>query len=1197
MLRLQKMKISGFKSFSDSTEVLFPSGITAVVGPNGCGKSNIGDAINWVLGEQSAKMLRGTSMQDVIFNGSEARKPQGMAEVSLELSGLNGSAPGETRQVVLTRRLFRSGDSEYLLNGGRTRLKDIQDILREARVGAKTYATIEQGKIDQILNAKPKERRLLIEEAAGVAGFKHKRRLAELKLEATHANLLRVNDIVVEVQRQINSLKRQAAAARRYQRLRDELRSKERVRFTLLARRLDRELAGRIEAEAIARDAEAGAAARLAGVEAELLGERTSLDEADRAARESSERLHQLEIEVDREEARIRLCRERIQEAEAIASRMEAEAAGLGERLEAARGERARQAEIVDAGRAEIESAAGEFGERQSELDAASREVTERRQAVEALRRGLFETLERAADCRNTRRAVEEALDRTAAQRTRLEAERAAARTEGERLQLEAGELEERLAASQTHLDALQAALASTEKAFAEARSRLEAGTRELSAAREEEKSAAARLATLEDLQTRFAGVSDGVRTLLAQGPAAGVRATGVVADFVEAAREIESAAEVYLQAVLPAVIVEDETDALAAASLLRREGAGRTHFICRSQPAGRPAVGNASNGSPAFSDEVLSDPRIRGRLRDGLSLKSSANGVVQDRIGDAVLVESLEAALDIHRRYPDADYLTPQGDVVYASGVVAVGGRQSAEKGLLAHNRGIQEAKATLGAAAERAARLHEQVGALRDEVSRSEGELASRREELERTRGERAALDLIAQRSLDERDRTGRRARVLEDELEALEAERVRLAGDQEQAVRLLEEAETSHAAAESRLREEVASLEAKERDLRAASERVAELRARVAALRQRQEAAERDATRLAEAEAELLARIETAQSEAEEARRRRSESAETQIRTETGLAEHLRERERLASEVADRERRIAERRQALAGREGLLKDLKADLESLREAARARELERAGVEADRRHLDELCRQELGMSATEAAADPEGGSDAGEPETDPAALEGEIAETKAKIERIGPVNMMAIEEFASLEDRYRFLITQKQDLEQSMESLRETIRKLNRQSRERFQEAFEAIRANYQEVFKLLFNGGRADLRLEEGEDLLEAGVEILAQPPGKRLGSVSLLSGGEKAMAAVALLFAIFRYQPSPFCLLDEVDAALDDVNVNRFTRMLREYAAQTQFILVTHNKRSMEAADLLYGVTMEEPGVSKVVSLQLE
>jgi len=329
MLKIEKMQISGFKSFSESTEVVFPEGITAVVGPNGCGKSNIGDAINWVLGEQSAKMLRGSSMQDVIFNGSEARKPQGMAEVSLHLAGRANGNGAEPKQISITRRLFRDGESDYLLNGAKSRLRDIQDLLREERVGAQTYATIEQGRIDQILNAKPKDRRLIIEEAAGIAGFKHKRRLAELKLEATHANLLRVNDIVIEVARQIGSLKRQAAKARRYGRLRDELRAKESVRFGVKARRLDSELARATAAELEARSIEAASSATLSTLEAAIAAERTSLDDATRGARAESDALHQLVNEIDRGEARAASCRERIEEAQAADVRLAEDIASL----------------------------------------------------------------------------------------------------------------------------------------------------------------------------------------------------------------------------------------------------------------------------------------------------------------------------------------------------------------------------------------------------------------------------------------------------------------------------------------------------------------------------------------------------------------------------------------------------------------------------------------------------------------------------------------------------------------------------------------------------------------------------------------------------------------------------------------------------------------------------------------------------
>ena len=1192
MLKIEKVDISGFKSFSDSTEVVFPDGITAVVGPNGCGKSNIGDAINWVLGEQSARMLRGSSMQDVIFNGSEKRKPLGLAEVSLHLAGrVNGNGEGP-KSIKITRRLFRTGESEYLLNDQRSRLRDIQDLLRDERVGAQTYATIEQGKIDQILNAKPKDRRLIIEEAAGVAGFKHKRRLAELKFEATHANLLRVNDIVQEVERQIGSLKRQAARARRYGRLRDELRAKEGLRFAVRAKRLDDELAIVRGAEGAARDAEAAAAAQLAGREAGAVEERGALEEAERAHRDETEALHQVDLEIERAEARIRAARERIEEARQTRERLSGEMTALSERRSAAGGEAAARAEALQAESTEEAASAARLEERRRAVAEAGQRREARRVRVETLRAEHLVSMGKLSDARNQRRVLEESAARGAAQKARLEREREEAQGEHARVVQEAAGLGTEAHRQTKSVEEIRAEVAQIEAELARARQDSTEEQETLSAARDRESASAAALRTLEDVATRFAGVSDGVRLLLTAGPAAGVRIAGVVADFVEASREVEGAAEAYLQGFLPAVVVEDESDARRAAELVRSQGAGRTVFLSKTQPSGGMAVGAPVNGYGPVPAHVLSDARVLGRLKDRLKLRSG-DGFVSTRVGDAILVDSLESALALHRAWPHVDYLATSGDVVYASGVIASGGRASAEQGLLAHARRIAELHAELAASVARAQASQSRLDEFKGHVASCEERLEERRRTLETASRRETELDLLAKRSGDDRDRAARRVGVIQDELLALASETERLEQERTGVAARALDLESSHAEAEAVLGGEAAALTGDEEALRGLLDEESSARAEHAALAQRVEAARRESARLTEALAEIDARLAATAQEDADAERRAVEGAEVARTGDAEVAGRIEDRRRRALEGVAREEALGERRAALAGLEAALKDDRGRLEAVRGEVRDREIARTRLEADRGYLDDLCAQELGMTAGDAVAQvtPEAIADA-----DEAALEADVAELKAKVEAIGPVNLMAIEEFQTLEERHASLSAQKKDLEDAVVSLRESIKRINRQSRERFTETFEVIREHYREIFKVLFNGGRADLVLEEGEDVLECGIDMIAQPPGKRLGHVSLLSGGEKSMAALALLFAIFRHQPSPFCLLDEVDAALDELNVGRFTRMLGEYAGQTQFILITHNKRSMESANLLYGVTMEEAGVSKLVSLAL-
>jgi chromosome segregation protein len=1130
-------------------------------------------------------------MSDVIFGGSKGRKPLGLAEVSLCFVGAEGIEQAEQGKVVVTRRLFRTGESEYRLNGQRTRLKDVQDLLRQSRVGARTYATIEQGKIDQVLNAKPRDRRALIEDAAGISGYKHKRRLAEFKLEATQANLLRVNDIVLEVQRQINSLKRQAAKARRYRKLREELRSKELLRFARRAGEMDRELVRLRGEESAARDAEAEATAKLAKLEAGLAEQRQGLEKANNLLRESSERLHQLEIEIDREEGQIRTCRERITEATERAARQRSDAEALEARHREAAEQAAGQDQTLESCRVELQRMTAEIEAAQQEVAGLESSSGGLRREIAELRERQFATMARSTELRNRARAAAETLGRIAERRTRLEQEREEARDDLTRLATLGDELKREAAQHSEQVEARRDELRRDEASIEAARDREKADVESLSKAREREQSARGRMATLEDLETRFAGASDGAKSLLS-GAASGIATHGVIADYIEASREVEGAAERYLQHVLPTVILDGDADACRAAEFLKSQGAGRTSLISKSQPAGALAVGHSPNGRGEVPVEILQDRRVLGKLRDKLTLKSAANGVVSERIGDAILVDSLESALELHRRYPGADYLTKAGEIVYASGMISAGGEVAHDQGFLAHRRRLEEVRGDVETASKETARLQSSVDALRGDLGRLQASMRERRESLEQAERRKVELDLRLQRFSDESERGGRRSEVLEDELAAMRAEVESLEQERQRFETESAEAERLQGDLDRELEAKLQQVERDDETLKQKMAGLTELRAAQAASRERLEAIDAETRRIQGAVTELQERLEAARGDADAATALAESTRELLATTEGELTTHLEQRKTLQEKRSATERDIEERRERLAADEADLHRTRASVETTRDKSREAELVRARAQADREHLDELCRQELGMVAADAQI-PEG-EDPGE--IDLELLEEELEQIKQKIERLGPVNMTAIDEFSELEERHTFLSAQHEDLQKSMESLRETIRRINRESRQRFTEAFEQIRNSYQEVFKLLFSGGRADLRLEEGEDVLECGIDILAQPPGKRLAGVHLLSGGEKALSAIALLFAIFRYQPSPFCMLDEVDAALDDSNVGRFARMVGEYAKNTQFVIITHNKLSMEAADRLYGVSMEEPGVSKVVSLQM-
>jgi chromosome segregation protein len=1251
------MEIIGFKSFYGRTLFEFPQGITAVVGPNGCGKSNIGDAISWVLGEQRASSLRSDRMEDVIFNGSDARRPLGMAEVSLhfknvlsapEQPGGNGhggnghpigeepeaAGAGEPRDagigeapaagaepdvevimpipvaaeaagrvagrrprflleeipedVVVTRRLYRSGESEYALNGRQVRLKDIQDLLARTQVGTRLYSTIEQGKIEQILASKPKDRRAMFEEAAGILGYKNRRRLAEIKLEATQANLLRIADITAEVEKQINTLKRQAAKARRYRRILETLRE----RKALIAHRrflaLDGERREAGEALAALRQRDAGAAADRARAEAELERLRLRLEEGEEESRRRREEIHALDMEIDRLQGRLRSGEEQERE---LAGRL----AAAGEELEALTGRASEQ----EARRNELASAMAGESERartaEAALDRLEAEARDRTAAIaagerdlEGARTALVEQLDVLTSLSQRRASVDErllaaraSLERIEREATEANAARAALAGEITRLAAGAAAAGTRLAERVRLRDA---ALAAERQAV----ERLAAQERRAEEMKGRTAALGERLASLDQMESQHAGYAEGVRQILAG--AAGFAAQGVVGGSLIVPRGLERAVEAALGDHLEAVLVDGPDQALQGVAHLRRNGSGRASFVRR----GAGGTGAAETaGGPARHEAPAGRPGVLGFL-GGRVGGAAAEGAVGAILGRTVLVEDLALALALHGADPRFAYVTPQGDIVHSDGAVSGGHGPAAQHGILARRAERQDLAAQMEEASRERVAAEEALARLDEERGRA----AARLEEAACALRDEERTALEAERVVEVRRADLDRA---ENTLPLLAGERQRLREEIAARGAEAEDLGTGTGAAETRRREmeesircSAEALAGRRVALEALQRQAADAKATVAAGRQRLASLAREAETAEEAVTEVRA----------QAARRAAERDESTARIEAlrgqaaGFRLEVERSSRARAEAAARDEAahagLAYDRSLLHAREQAAKQERAAHEAVRQEMQSRELRLARLEADLAHLAATCRDDLGMTLEALCAAPPATEDARTLEEH----EAEVESLKADLDGIGPVNLMAIEQHGELEERYGFMRSQTRDIEGSIASLRDTIRTINRQSRARFLQAFQAIQANFQQCFATLFGGGRAELRLQEGEDdVLEAGIEIVAQPPGKRLQSIALLSGGEKALTAVALLFSLFRYRPSPFCVLDEVDAPLDEANVERFTRMLQQLREDTQFILITHNRKSMEAADLLYGVTMEEPGVSKVLPLRFE
>jgi chromosome segregation protein len=1189
-MRIRRLDIVGFKSFMDRTVLTFHDGVTGVVGPNGCGKSNVADAIRWVLGEQSARQLRGRSMEDVIFNGSESKAPLSMAEVVLTFENDRPSElPAQVQafsEITVGRRLFRTGESEYLVNGVPARLLDVNDIFFGSGVGRTAYSIIEQGRIGQVVSARPEDRRTIVEEAAGITKYKKRREAAERRMEATQQNLTRVADLVQELGKQLDSLNRQARRAERYKALRARIRELE---LAAAASRYLELTATRRAAEerlALLRAGEAEASARAESLDAALEQDRGRLAESEGRLSELSAREHRLESQARVSEVSVEAAareldqiaeRSRAQAAEVEALKVQAEA--LAAERESLLHQRDELAALVstDEGRlAEAEAALRESGREQGELAA---DVERARAAAAAA------ASESAGHSSQLAQIERQRLDlRARIHKNRLEADDLSQRAG--QLDRTRSRLAEKLGQTRQLKLRLDEQRGAHEEVLDRTRAEFIQNEAKLITLREELAEKRSRLASLVEIVRNYEGYGRGVRSLMVRAGHADARDRGIfglVADVVSAPAEYENAVEAVLGERLQYVIVESHAQGVEAIDYLKTAAEGRASLIplsrLRDDGGEGPEVDRSHPGFVAACLEVVRfDP--------------SYERVARFLLGDAVIVRDLPSALELWQQGAGRRTLvTLDGEVLDPAGVVTGGPLEGEGHGALQRRREVQELEETVRAFEAEFSLAQERHRTLRARLLQLEAALKS----LDKDGREKDLALLEEEKDLarvgEELDRVGGRVAQLEVERAQLEDAVSALSREEEEHRLAAAAAAADQSRAEDRAREAVARLEStRQRGDLIASELV-NLKVKAAADAERREgigsAQHRVEDALREVEerrARLFALLSEQNARAAELRGRLEGTRVDLARLSADLAAA---REDHASARASHE----ELTLASRAREGEVRELRQRLEALREEAGESALTGREQALELVHLEEQtrerCQAELRWEVSRFHLEKPPG------DAERSALE----ELKGQAERMGPQNLTAIEEYDELARRHAFLGEQKADLEASLADLRSAIVKINRTSRERFRETFDRVNEKFQQVFPRLFNGGRAGLVLTQddgGEH--EAGVEIFAQPPGKKLQSVNLLSGGEKALAAVALVFAIFLVKPSPFCLLDEVDAPLDDANVGRYNDLVREMARHSQFILITHNKRTMEMVDTLYGVTMEEPGVSKLVSVRL-
>ena len=1239
-MRIKSLQVHGFKSFVDPTTFSFKDGITAVVGPNGCGKSNVVDAIRWVMGEQSARRLRGNGMDDVIFAGSENRPPIGMAEVVLTFSNEDGLGPADYAQfseIEICRRLYRSGESEYLINKAQSRLKDVHDFFRDTGIGTKGYTIIEQGKVAEIVSARPDERRQLIEEAAGINKYKARRREAESKIKSTESNLQRVNDVLAEIKRQISSLERQARKAAKFKRLKETQRILE---LSLAGDERQRMLDGLDQSKgqmAELQEAVTGLTTRLSERELALEELRIGLTEAEKAVNEGSERLFALRSEIKDIEGQLELGQRESETIDESNEGRRQELGSLREQLTQAETDALETRHELEELKSAVLGQQANVEAAQSEADEARLRLSEAETARDQGNQSLLEVLtsitrdeDRLAHLADQRAAVDQRL-RSADRDFELQ------QVASGDASLEETQLEEALRNLLAERDRFQEQLIDALNQHEKAREDVRQSSDALRSKSERFEAGKARMAALKDFLSNQEDIGAGTQHLLEQGEEAAERygLRGLVRDLLDVEGEAERAVGIVLADRADALVMSDGSRAVAALDSLHQAQVGRGVFLVESaQPS---TLGIVPLGVPIL-DFVRAHP--------------GQEDLVRGLLGDVYLVDHLSEAFDHYGADAlPATFVTRSGDIVTPDGLVR-GGGQGNVAGSIARRAEVEE--------------LEKGVSALESEVSEAESSfrekeslLQTATQELDNLRSRHHTAALAVANHEKDLERAAERLKTIGEaqesraseranwlgEIESLGAEQVRL---EEELVSLREVRSQRQSEADGKslqvgsVARESSRLDTKLTELRVAHESRVENRDRLKEAVSRADETTRDKVewisrreeeirsgeaRRKELEAEGAAAGTklTSLLEVEEGARTKSESLrdahQAHAEKVRSLDDDLRDmRSALAEKQGDvstselnlreSEMRLTHQLESIQERWGV--DLSTwELPGLDESqTSALPAEAEPSDAERAEAEVAARLQGVGEATESA-------DAGVMEvsaSDAAAMlretqknlelarasqedrEKELASLRKALESLGDVNLGAIEEHEELAERFRFLSEQQTDLQDTISSLREAIQRINRTSRARFKKTFEEVSANFSENFPRLFGGGKASLELLESEDVLEAGIDIMAMPPGKRLQNVNLLSGGEKTMTALALLVALFQVRPSPFFLLDEVDAALDDANVGRFNGLIADLANSSQFLVITHNKRTIEVAHVLYGVTMEQKGVSKLVGVEL-
>lgn len=1185
-MRIKKLEISGFKSFMDKTVLNFQKGITAVVGPNGCGKSNIVDAIRWVLGEQSAKQLRGRSMEEVIFSGSSAFHPMGMAEVTMVFSNENGNFPAgisEFSEIEICRRIFRSGESEYSLNKVPCRMKDIRELFMDTGVGSKAYSIIEQDRVGMIIQSKPEERRFFIEEAAGISKYKSRRETAQRKIESTRQNLVRISDIRREVERQMKGLERQARQAEKYKTLREECHKIEVSQRNQQYRNLETRCLKVKENLVKLSEKEEGLKADLneKGLRLETL--RLNVLEKERGINEDQENLYRIGAEIQKKESRIEYAEPEVQRLKEFDQKSNNELEQMNERLSRTKDE---ERQLFDESRSceavlqkeekELEEKDRLFGEREGELIDIERVLNQEKAE-------LIEDLTQQATLKNASLGYEKEKDGLQISMGKIERETREAVERLEQIEAETAELKDTLKKWDHETDDLETERIRSRENYQELTRSFETKKGQF----EETKGAFAkkesRLSSLIELQENYEGYRSGVRDLMLAQKAGGFSTSGIfrlLAEVIDCSPEYETVVERLLGERLQSIMVENARQGFAAIEFLKKQSYGRNSFILM----------NLKESTPVEKTK-LADQGDALHLLDVIRMEPGFERIGEFLFGDVFVVPDLAKAQELWEKNGcTRSFITLDGDTIQSPGILTGGGQSKDSQGLLHRFREIKE--------------LEEEVATLRTEVDQREEELQRISMAVQKANEETEALSQKIQQKGYEMESLQKEGRRKEEEFQGWSRKKEAVDLEAEQIKSELINLEQGERAAREKLIEiatrvnsrqkEIEDIQEtnrkKEEELKGISEQMTQKKVQMASLKERMEHLQQNLQRIGDLHTELQTRISSLIREIEGAGIEKTKIEQLIVDLKESLIGLSSEHQGINENLERKREEYRLISDQISQGETNHQKVREEKNNLEEKINGLRFEDQQIRLKMDHLKEELRERFGLEEIEPSSELELSAE------EKKAMAERIQELKIAIDKIGEVNLMAIEDYEELEKRFGFLSEQREDLLQAIKTLEKAIVRINRNSRLRFIKTFEAVDKNFREVFPRLFGGGEAALVMTNDEDVLESGIDIIAQPPGKKLQNIQLLSGGEKAMTAVALLFSIFLLKPSPFCLFDEVDAPLDDANIDRFANLVKELATASQFILVTHNKRTMEIADTLYGITMENPGVSKLMSVKL-